>query len=584
TEIGRLIDAIPKEQMDNTVIIFIGDNGSPNKVAQAYGRRKVKGSLYQGGVNVPLVVSGKNVSRRGEIEEALVNSTDLFATISELCGTGVSAIYDSKSIVPMLTKDQNKHKDFLYSELKKKKVSGYAIRDARYKYHAYAAGGEELYDLEKDPYETTNLIQDPEHQSIREALAAEAVRMQSQTHAAHGHGHGSDQGHSHGHTAGNGNFSVIGGLECTVDLPQRNQVDITESNGFRIVRSNGIPNHSVGTFPNRRNPHAISEQQLEYRFTANPKKASRMTSIYDGNGFGVGRPAYIFGVIKNGVKLDPSAGEAFTAPGSREKNFDWPKEALSGDNRLGDDCNNAHVQPDGAYHYHGTPWGFVESAKGDAMFHAGWAADGFPIYYKWIPKDPNNPAGELIVARPSYRLRAGTRSGDGRRAPDGAYDGTYVRDFEYVAGAGDLDAANGRFGKTPEYPDGIYYYVITDDFPSVPRYFVGTPDGSFQVRLGPPPGGPGGHDGPGGRPGFPGPPPGGPPPQGGPPPPPGGSHGPGGHRPPDGNDRAQRFKSMDANKDGKLSRSEAKRIVLERFDLLDRNKDGFVSEEEFLRK
>jgi hypothetical protein len=41
--------------------------------------------------------------------------------------------------------------------------------------------------------------------------------------------------------------------------------------------------------------------------------------------------------------------------------------------------------------------------------------------------------------------------------------GSYLEDFEYVANLGDLDACNGRFGKTPDYPNGIYAYFTTVD-------------------------------------------------------------------------------------------------------------------------
>ncbi|HAA22158.1 MAG TPA: hypothetical protein DCP28_26600, partial [Cytophagales bacterium] len=63
----------------------------------------------------------------------------------------------------------------------------------------------------------------------------------------------------------------------------------------------------------------------------------------------------------------------------------------------------------------------------------------------------------------------------------GDYDGTYIQDFEYVQGLGDLDECNGRFGKTPEYPEGTYYYVLTADFPVIPACFVGTPSEDFQI-------------------------------------------------------------------------------------------------------
>ena len=64
TEIGRLLSSIPQDELENTTIIFIGDNGTPGQVVQSpYSKQQAKGSLYQGGINVPMVVSGHGVER-----------------------------------------------------------------------------------------------------------------------------------------------------------------------------------------------------------------------------------------------------------------------------------------------------------------------------------------------------------------------------------------------------------------------------------------------------------------------------------------------------------------------------------------
>ena len=85
----------------------------------------------------------------------------------------------------------------------------------------------------------------------------------------------------------------------------------------------------------------------------------------------------------------------------------------------------------------------------------------------------------------SYRLKTGSRPAgiDGEiPGPGGTYDGTYRNDYEYVAGLGTLDENNGRFAKTPEYPDGVYHYHITVDssgnpiFPYVLSSFNGIPN------------------------------------------------------------------------------------------------------------
>ena len=84
--------------------------------------------------------------------------------------------------------------------------------------------------------------------------------------------------------------------------------------------------------------------------------------------------------------------------------------------------------------------------------------------------------------------------------PGGVYDGRFTSDYEYVAGSGDLDECNGRMGVTPDYPQGTYYYVITEGYPWVGRCFHAKPDSSFSTidhsrgarppqagRRGPPP-------------------------------------------------------------------------------------------------
>jgi len=112
----------------------------------------------------------------------------------------------------------------------------------------------------------------------------------------------------------------------------------------------------------------------------------------------------------------------------------------------------------------------------------GHAADGFPIYGPEGPAVVEDGDGPIKRLRPSYRVRSDRRGG----GPGGRCDSTFVADYEYVPGLGDLDECNGRTGPTPEFPDGTYYYVLTDEFPFVPRLFRGTPDPSF--RHGPPPG------------------------------------------------------------------------------------------------
>lgn len=92
TEFGRLLASMPANVRANTTIVVIGDNGTPNEAAtppSVDGQNK--GSLYEGGVNVPLIVAGKHVEQPGRTSDALVHSVDLFPTIGELFGVDYRA-------------------------------------------------------------------------------------------------------------------------------------------------------------------------------------------------------------------------------------------------------------------------------------------------------------------------------------------------------------------------------------------------------------------------------------------------------------------------------------------------------------
>ena len=259
--------------------------------------------------------------------------------------------------------------------------------------------------------------------------------------------------------------------------PRENRVMIVTNAGYRVITANGLPDHAPGQFPNKGNPNRISAQSYTFRITLNPQ----MNSTHQ-----LTQGAW-FGVALNGVPFEPGTGEFWN--GRRE----WNYEAMSGFIDLGLDANNAHVQPTGAYHYHGLPIGLMGKLgkEGEKMLLVGYAADGFPIYTSYahsVSSDANSPLKKM---RSSWQLKKGSRPS----GPTGNHDGRFTADYQFVSGGGDLDECNGRVGATPEHPNGIYYYCITDEFPGLARSWRGTPDQSF-FKPGP---GPGGLNGRGGR-------------------------------------------------------------------------------------
>ena len=247
------------------------------------------------------------------------------------------------------------------------------------------------------------------------------------------------------------------------------RVSVVERDGRRIIESNGLPDHAPGEFPRRGNPNRIAPQQHHFEMPLKPEPGARPTPA---------NRAW-FGVAVNGVPFEAGTAEFWGR--------DWNYEAISGSLDLGLDEHRAHVQPTGAYHYHGPPTGLIAKLGGDErrMLLLGWAADGFPIYASRAHADAKDAASPLQQMRSSYRLKSGMRPGN-PDGPGGKYDGAFTADHEFVEGSGDLDECNGRFGVTPEFPAGTYYYCVTEQFPFVARAWRGTPDRSFMK------GGPGG--------------------------------------------------------------------------------------------
>lgn len=170
-QIGRFLDNLSTAQRENLVIIFIGDNGSPSQVAQSpYSSTTAKNTLYQGGINTPLFISGQGVTRTG-VDDNLINSTDLFATIAELAGAEVPQIHDSKSFKSLLSQPST-IRTYQYSEKNDGTIDQWAIANKEYKLIVDANGTEELYQLSTDPYEQTNLLNSPLSSSASSAKAA----------------------------------------------------------------------------------------------------------------------------------------------------------------------------------------------------------------------------------------------------------------------------------------------------------------------------------------------------------------------------------------------------------------------------
>ena len=166
TEIGRLLSEIDPQVLANTNIIFVGDNGTTRLVDRGTNRDD-KGSLYEGGVHVPFIVSGPAVSSPGRRVDANIHTVDLFETVLDIAGVHSrnlapdTNIIDSVSFLQYLTNpDQENFHSYNFADTFRtpaRATDGVAISDGDYKLIRFRNGNEELYQISTDSDESENL-------------------------------------------------------------------------------------------------------------------------------------------------------------------------------------------------------------------------------------------------------------------------------------------------------------------------------------------------------------------------------------------------------------------------------------------
>lgn len=267
-------------------------------------------------------------------------------------------------------------------------------------------------------------------------------------------------------------------------------VTITATDTECVITSNSVPNHDfndeTAAFAGGAEGSTITPQEnFQHTIDRNPTFADNPTFISQ---------QIKNGIFLNGVRLDimsagcyrpndPTAdanGEVGIGCGSDDP---WVLDPLSTESKFGADFHNAHTQPGGLYHYHGSPLAMYDDNPGpDGSPVIGFAADGFPIFGPYFL---DSASGEVRKAVSGYTLKTGTRGERSDTNPGGEYTGRYNDDWEFTNG-GDLDECNGMS------VDGVYGYYVTDTYPWVIKCLMGTPNDSF-VQTG---GGGGGPDGP----------------------------------------------------------------------------------------
>lgn len=168
TELGRLFDELGglNAVLADTIVVFVGDNGRPPAAAtRDEPASRIKGTLYQGGVRVPLLVAGPNVVRRGRVRNDLVSVADLYVSAAGWARAALPAgvALDGVDLTSSLSQPRSQPvrevvaaQQFLFES----STGEVAVRDSRYKLigKGSRSWSYEFYDLLRDPDERQDLL------------------------------------------------------------------------------------------------------------------------------------------------------------------------------------------------------------------------------------------------------------------------------------------------------------------------------------------------------------------------------------------------------------------------------------------
>lgn len=169
--IGKLLERLDKLNLTkNTIVIFMTDNG-PQQMRYNAGMRGLKGSIYRGGVRVPFFLSYPGLGLSDLDVEISAANIDILPTLAELCNAGVPSdrMIDGRSLVPLMKGEDVSWKErpffFYWTRKYPELYNNVALLKGKYKFVGHTdydadISSFELYDIEKDPSEQKNLIND----------------------------------------------------------------------------------------------------------------------------------------------------------------------------------------------------------------------------------------------------------------------------------------------------------------------------------------------------------------------------------------------------------------------------------------
>jgi hypothetical protein len=244
-----------------------------------------------------------------------------------------------------------------------------------------------------------------------------------------------------------------GGIQSNCQL-----VQYSASNVY--VSCTCIPGYSIGPWNGLPGTQVPVNENFVYKITRTPQQNTG-TPVSIGGGH--------IGVWSNGVSIF-NAQDAYSW---NNQNI-WHRDAVYFEGSTFDSCLG-HPSPFGEYHTHLNPRCLYNPA--DSLNHSpiiGYSFDGYPVYgaYGYANTDGTGGIKRMKSSYSKRNITVRDTLPDGTALTSPQYGpavsssypvGYFLEDYKYVAGAGDLDAHNGRFCVTPDYPSGTYAYFVTID-------------------------------------------------------------------------------------------------------------------------
>ena len=182
--VQRVVEALRAQgELDDTLLIYTADNGF------FHGEHRIltgKNRVYEEAIRVPLVIRGPEVPKGVTVDELAINA-DLAPTILDAAGAEPGRIQDGQSLIGFAEHPERRHgRELLIEQYTSTPdeegqagVNYVGIRTSHYKYVDNGTGEIELYDLDADPYELTNLHANPAYAEAEAALASRLASLRT---------------------------------------------------------------------------------------------------------------------------------------------------------------------------------------------------------------------------------------------------------------------------------------------------------------------------------------------------------------------------------------------------------------------